>query len=157
MADASFLDGEPGALALRAEDATDLGILSALVQDAVLTVDQLSWDARARTLALLLNRFRWEDAEFAEREGRPFERVRSLLVVQDVRRLQSDGIDRDPETVLELLTLEWQPGEDGTGRLLLNFAGDGTLAADAECINVDLRDVTRPYLAPSGKRPGHPD
>ena len=53
--------------------------------------------------------------------------------------------------------MAWQPGTDGTGRLLLEFAGDGTLATEVECINVELRDVTRPYRAVSGKAPVHPD
>ena len=84
--------------------------------------------------------------------------MRAVLLISDVRKVQSDGIDRrDSDLVLELLALHWQPGEDGTGRLLLDFAGDGTLAVDAECLNVELRDVTRPYVAPSGKAPQHPD
>ena len=158
MADARFADAGPGPLALRAEDAQDLSVLSALVQDAVLPITELSSDPRARRLSLLLNRFRWEDADAARAEGRPFERVQALLVVSDVVRLASDGIDRtDRDLVLSLLALDWQPGEDGTGRLMLRFAGDGTLAAEVECVAVDLRDVTRPYVAPSGKAPAHPE
>lgn len=155
--DARFADADPRPLALRAQDADDLHILSALAQDAVLTGADISHDPQARRLALLIGRFRWEDADEARAAGRPFERVRALLVVNDVLRLQSDGIGRDEATVLELLAIGWQPGEDGTGRLTLDFAGDGTLAVDVECINLDLRDVSRPYLAPSGKAPSHPD
>ncbi|SEO26271.1 Protein of unknown function [Paracoccus alcaliphilus] len=155
--DARFADADPRPLTLMAEDETDLRIISALVQDAVLPASEIGYDPKARRLALLLNRFRWEDVEQAGAERRPFERVRALLIVHDVLRLQSDGIDRDKDTVLELLALTWQPGDDGTGRLLLEFAGDGTLAAEVECINLELRDVTRPYVAPSGKIPRHPD
>ncbi|MDP5306052.1 DUF2948 family protein [Paracoccus spongiarum] len=155
--DASFRDADPRPIALRAEDAEDLRIMSALVQDAVLTGADIRHDARQRRLALLINRFRWEDADQARAEGRPFERVRALLVVNDVLGLQSDGIARDEATVLELLALEWLPGADGTGRLSLSFAGDGTLMAEVECINLDLRDMTRPYVAPSGRAPAHPD
>ena len=57
----------------------------------------------------------------------------------------------------DLLALAWQPGEDGTGQLALEFAGDGTIVADVECISVDLRDVTRPYAANSGHMPRHDD
>lgn len=155
--DARFRDADPRPLALLAVDEDDLKIMSTLVQDAILPASEISYDPKARRLALLVNRFRWEDADQARAEGRPFERVRALLIVNDVQRLQSDGIDRDADTVLALLALTWRPGQDGTGRLLLDFAGDGTLAADAECINVELRDVTRPYFAPSGKAPAHPD
>lgn len=155
--DARFADADPRPLALKAEDDTDLRIISALVQDAILPGSEISYDPMARRLALLVNRFRWEDADQARSEGRKYERVRSILVVGDVMSLKSDGIDRSDETVLELLALTWEPGEDGTGRLSLQFSGDGTLVADVECINLDLRDVTQPYLAPSGKAPTHPD
>lgn len=155
--DARFADADPRPLALKAEDEVDLRILSSLVQDAVLTGAEISHDAKARRLALLVTRFRWEDAQAAEAEGRPFERVRSLMVIGDVMRVVSDGVQRDGDTVLELLALRWQPGDDGTGRLLLDFAGDGTIVAEVECINVDLRDVTRPHEAVSGRAPRHPD
>ncbi len=155
--DARFADADPRPLALRAEDEADLRILSALVQDAILLGSEISHDPRARRLALLINRFRWEDADQARAEGRDYERVRALLILNDVVALQSDGMSRDADMVLELLALDWQPGEDGTGRLALVFAGDGTLAAEVECINVELRDVTRPYRAVSGQAPRHPD
>ena len=156
-ADARFADADPIPLALLAEDEQDLRILSALLQDAILPASEMSYDHRGRSLALLLNRFRWEDAEQAAAEGRDYERVRSVLLIRDVQRVLSDGISRDGETVLELLAMVWHPGQDGTGRLLLEFAGDGTLAIEVECINVELRDVTRPYRAVSGKAPVHPD
>ena len=123
---------------------------------AVLTAGDMAHDGVARRFSLLLNRFRWEDADTARREGRPYERVRSLLVISDALRVRHDGIDRgDPATVLSLLDIGWQPGEDGTGVLTLTFAGDGAVAIDAECLSVDLRDVTRPYLAVSGDLPRH--
>ncbi|MEE2860247.1 MAG: DUF2948 family protein [Pseudomonadota bacterium] len=155
--DARFADADPRPLALKAEDEVDLRILSSLVQDAVLTGADISHDTKARRLALLLTRFRWEDADAAEAEGREFERVRSILAIGDVMRVVSDGIVRDADTVLELLAIGWQAGEDGTGRLSLDFAGDGTIRAEVECINLDLRDVTRPHRAVSGKVPRHPD
>lgn len=155
--DARFSDADPRPLALKAEDEGDLRILSALVQDAILPASEIRHDPKTRRLALLLNRFRWEDAPQALAQKRGFERVRALLIVHDVLRLESDGLVRDPDMVLELLALSWRAGEDGTGRLSLEFAGDGTLSADVECINLDLRDVTQPYLAPSGKAPHHPE
>ena len=158
MSDASFHDVDPGPLTLRAEGAEDISVLSMLVQDAVLTGTDLTFDRKRRQLALLINRFRWEDAEAAAREGREYERVRAVLLISDITGLRSDGIKRDdPDEVLSLLALAWQPGEDGTGQLALEFAGDGTIVADVECISVDLRDVTRPYVANSGHMPRHDD
>ncbi|WP_299360274.1 DUF2948 family protein [uncultured Paracoccus sp.] len=154
--DAAFFDAGPGPLALRAEAADDLPVLSALVQDAVLTVGDIRFDRKSRALALLVSRFRWEDVPESPDEDRPYERVRSLLVIRDVLGIRSDGIDQsDRDTVLSLLALAWTPAEDGAGTLVLTFAGDGALAVECECLSVDLRDVNRPHRAVSGRMPRH--
>lgn len=158
MADARFEDGGEGPLTLRAETPEDLAVIAALVQDAVLTLGDVAWDAKTRRLAFLINRFRWEDKAAAEAEKRPYERVRALLVLSDVTRVASQGIDRDDrETVISALDLTWTAGEDGTGELVLLLAGDGAISVSAECLSVDLRDVSRPYRAVSGAAPHHPD
>lgn len=158
MGDARFEDGDDGPLNLVARDADDLGVLSALVQDAVLTGADLTWQRPKRRFACLINRFRWEDAEAAQAAKRPYERVRSLLVIEDALVVRSQGIDRkDPDTVLSILSLRWEPAEDGTGRIVLVLAGDGAVMVEVEAIEVTLYDVTRPYVAPSQKMPKHRD
>ncbi len=156
MTDARFQDGGEGPLRLVAQDAEDLKVISTLVQDAVLPVTELQFDPRRRRFALMLNRFRWEDRAEAEAAGRSYERVRSVLVVEDVQRVQTQGFDRaDKDLVLSLLSLDFAAGEDGTGRLTLVLAGDGAIALDVEALDLRLDDVTRPYRAPSGKVPQH--
>ncbi len=156
MTDARFQDGGEEPLRLVAQDAEDLKVVSSLVQDAVLPVTELKYDAKRRRFAALLNRFRWEDRAEAERVGRAYERVRSVLVVEDVLKAQTMGFDRaDKDLVLSLLSLDFAPGADGTGRLTLTLAGDGAIALDVEALDVRLDDVTRPYRAPSGKMPRH--
>lgn len=158
MADARFEDGEVGPLNLVARDGDDLAIISALVQDAVLTGADLKWERGKRRFACLVNRFRWEDREAAEAAKRPYERVRALLVIEDAGAVRSQGIDRgDPETVLSILSLGWEAGEDGTGAVTLVLAGDGAVRVEVEALEVTLHDVTRPYLAPSRRKPEHRD
>ena len=156
MTDATFQDGGEGPLRLVAQDAEDLKVVSTLVQDAVLPVTEMTYDPKRRRFALMLNRFRWEDRSQAEQVGRAYERVRSVLVVEDVRKVQSFGFDRaEKDLVLSLLSMSFEPGEDGTGRLTLVLAGDGAIALDVETLDLRLDDVTRPYRAPSGKVPQH--
>lgn len=158
MTDARFEDGREAPLRLRALDAEDLKVIAALVQDAVFPLTEMRYQRGRRRFAVLLNRFRWEDRDAAERRGRGYERVQSLLVIDDVQNVATLGLDlNDRDTVLSLLALEFAPGEDGTGRLVMVLAGDGAVALDVECIEVTLKDVTRPYLAPSGKAPRHPE
>jgi hypothetical protein len=151
--DARFEDADEAPIALRALDAGDLKVLAALVQDAVFPASEMAWDRRRRRFAILLNRFRWEEA------GRcPPERVQSVLVIEDAMRVASQGIARDdPDLVLSLLTLTWTPGAEGAGRIELILAGDGAVAVDVEALEVTLKDVTTPYVAASGRSPDHPD
>ncbi|MCB1333589.1 MAG: DUF2948 family protein [Roseivivax sp.] len=154
--DARFEDGGDRPLNLGAEDAEDLKVISALVQDSVLPVSEMRWQRGKRRLALLLNRLRWEDVPVAQKRGRPVERVQSLLVIGEVMAVASQGLDRrEGDTVLSILSMSFEPGEDGTGHILLTLAGDGAIRASVEAIDVSLRDVTRPYVAPSRRVPDH--
>ena len=154
--DAAFEDAREAPLRLQALDADDLKIISSLVQDAVFPVSEMTWDKRRRRFALLLNRFRWEDAPNAETRKRSFERVQSVLVIEDVQGVSTQGIDRtETDLVLSLLAIEFEPADDGSGRLVLTLAGDGAVAVTVEALEVLLRDVTKPYVAPSGKAPEH--
>lgn len=158
MSDAGFEEGAEKPLAIKALDAEDLGVLSGLAQDAVFPARQMTWDRKARRFALLLNRFRWEDAPKAEARKRDFERVQSVLVIEDVTGVQTQGIDpKDKDMVLSLLTVTFEAGEDGTGHVVLTLAGDGAMRVAVEALEVVLKDVTRPYVAPSRKMPAHPE
>jgi hypothetical protein len=158
MTDARFEDGDEKPLRLAAQGPDDVPVISALVQDAVFPATEMRFDRAQRQFALLVNRFRWEHRIRAEREGSPYERVQSLLVVKDALSVATSGLDRrDPDMVLSLLSLDFAPGDDGTGTLTLWLAGDGAVRIAVECLDVVLRDVTRPYIAPSGRAPAHDD
>ncbi len=158
MADASFEDGREAPLNIGAEDADDLQVISTLTQDAVFPVTEMSWRPSDRRFALLLNRFRWEDKEAATRRDRAFERVQSVLMFNSVLSVASQGIDRgEKDTILSLLSVDFEAGEDGAGQIMLTLAGDGAVRLTVEAVDVALKDVTRPYQAPSGQAPHHPD
>jgi hypothetical protein len=154
--DAGFNDALDRPLNLGAQDAEDLQVISSLTQDAVLTVDDLKWNRAERQVVTLLKRFRWEDVELAKQQGRDPERVQSLLVIQNATGLASQGIDRKQlDIVLSLMSLEFSGAEDGVGDLILTFSGDGALKVQIDGLDVALRDVTRPYVAPSKQVPNH--
>jgi len=158
VTDARFEDAGEAPLRLRAETPEDLPALSALVQDAVFPLTEMRRDPRRRRFAILLNRFRWEDREAAERQRRGYERVRAVLDFGDVITVATQGIDRrDRDTVLSLLSIGFEPAGDGSGTILLLLAGNGAIRLEVECLDVTLTDVTRPYLAPSRRVPRHPE
>jgi hypothetical protein len=156
--DARFEDGGERPLALKAMDTDDLTVISALVQDAIVPMGEISYDATHRRFALLINRFRWEDVETAERRKRPVERVQAVLLFDDVMAARSAGVPSgDKEMILSVLAVTFSPSEDGMGTVEITLAGDGTIALDVEALDVTLKDVTRPYVAPSHHIPKHDD
>lgn len=166
MSDASFRDTAPSGagpasdrpLRLLAVTAEDLGILSALLQDAVGRAGEIAWMPRRRRLAMLLNRFRWEDRAAAERQRRPFERVRSCLLFDNVLAVRGRGVDpRERKATLSLLRVDFapEPHEGAAGGLVtISLAGGGEIALQVECIEARLVDTTRPWEA---RAPGAPD
>lgn len=158
MADATFEDGAEQPLRLKAETADDLAVISTFVQDAVGQNVEISWLAKKHRFAILLNRFRWEDRANAEQQGRPYERVQSMLVVESTLKVTAQGLDpADKDMAFELLSVSFQAGDDGAGQVILTLAGDGAIALDVECLDVTLSDVSRPYVARSTHVPTHPD
>lgn len=156
MTDARFEDARDAPLHLKARDGEDLQILATLAQDAVFPATEMRWLRGERRFAVLINRFRWEDTPEDPGSRRTFERVQSLLYVDEVTRVQVQGVrPGDADTVHSLLEILFEPGEDGTGRVVMVLAGDGAIACDVEAVEVTMKDVTQPYIAPSGKVPTH--
>ena len=151
--DAKFEDGGERPLNLGAQDGDDLKVISALAQDAVFPITEMRYDAKAQRFALLLNRFRWEDA--GKDRHKP-ERVQSLLSFDMVQGVASQGVDRgEPDMVLSLLSVTWEPRDEVSGDIILTLAGDGAVKLTCEALEASLKDVTRPYVAPSKQAPSH--
>jgi hypothetical protein len=135
-------------LRLLAEDAEDLSVIAAAVQDAVGKIGDIRYEAPARRLTLVLNRFRWEKG------GRAGERVRAGLQFGAVLSVQARKLRRDaPDAVVELLTIAFEPGEVPGGAITLSFAGGGDMRLEVECIDVALADVSEPW--PAKRKPAH--
>lgn len=153
--DARFEDGREAPLNLGALDVDDLTYIASLVQDAVFPASEMRWHRKGARFALLVNRVRWEDD--GKTRHAP-ERVQSVLMFNNVRAVASQGVPKgDADTILSLLDVAFEHTDEPSGQITLTLAGDGAIRLDVEAIEVTLKDVTKPYLAPSKKRPHHPD
>lgn len=143
--DASFADGAPpnrNKIKLMARDPQDLAVLSALMQDAVGKTSEIAWLPNKRIFALVVNRFRWEDADDAKAAGRDYERVRAGLHVEDVAEAKFRGFDiAKGQEAFEVLSLKFIPGEDGTGHVIIDCAGDAGFDLSVETLDVRMADM----------------
>ena len=131
------------ALRLLAEDADDLAVISAALQDAVTRIGDIQWEPTARRLTVAFNRYRWEAADD---NG---ERVRAAIQLGGVLAVRGRNLRRDaPDAVLELLALTFEAGEAPGGIVNFAFAAGGDLAAEVECIDAALADLSAPWPAP---------
>ena len=145
-------------LKLRAEDEEDLNTISAILQDALVTVSDMTYLPQERRFVLVANRFRWEcdpDLLTTDAEGRDcppypvFERVLTGLCFGGVTGVRLKGIDRShPGRILELLHLGWD-----AGCLTLTFAGGAMIRLETPGISFRLDDICEPW--PTLSRPRH--
>jgi hypothetical protein len=128
-------------LTLLGQGPEDLPAMSALLQDATLRAPDIAWDQRARRLALLVNRYRWEAGGGS--------RVRCALRIETVEAVQRQKWPADPEAVLNMLSL----AQDGD-YLVLTFAAGAAIRAKVEVVEVVLEDIAAPWA--TGRMPQHP-
>ncbi len=132
-------------LRLLAEDADDLQIMSAALQDAITRPVDIVWERAARRLTIALSRFCWECGGT---------RVMAAMQFGDVLAVKSRRLPRGPESPLELLALDFLPDEAPGGRVMLMFAGGGDLRIDVECLDAVLADLSDRW--PARAAPAHP-
>ncbi|HEY8572813.1 DUF2948 family protein [Phenylobacterium sp.] len=137
---------EPQPLRLLAQDADDLAVISAALQDAVAKVGDIKFEPKARRLTIAFNRYCWECGGG--------QRVRTGLQLGGVLAVQARKIRRNaPDAVLEVLALTFEPGEAPGGVVTLSCAGGGDLRATVECVEAVLADVSQPW--PTPRTPAH--
>jgi hypothetical protein len=139
-------------LRLYATDREDLTVMAAMLQDAVARTGDLAYLPREHRFVGVFNRYRWE----GRRSGGTGKRLRTGLQFRGVLGVQTLGYDhRQPDEVLELLTIESEDGVEGAATIRLIFAGGTTIRLDTECIDAELADLGGPWQARA--RPQHPD
>ena len=152
-------------LRLRAEDAEDLAVISACLQDALVSVRDLAYDRQARTFVFVANRFRWEGGGAGKREGAPFERTLCGVAFDEIDAVVYRGFHRsEEERILSLLAIRLIPGQPPAragvpgiapagGMIDLEFAGGATIRLTGSAIRCRALDFGEPW--PTPWQPGH--
>lgn len=139
-------------LRMRAEDAEDLAVISACLQDAVLLVREMTYLPGERRFVMVFNRFRWEQEE-GERsdEGKPvYERVHCGICFENVTAVRHLGLDqRNMGQIVSLLQIK----ADGK-RIDLIFSGGAAVRLEVDKLLCHLQDLDEPW--PTQWRPAHP-
>ena len=135
-------------LKLIALDADDLAVISARVEDARVQTGDILWRQGEKRLVVGMNRLDWEQTLTGETAPR---RLISALRFDRVLACKSRDIDLEtPEAELDLLGIEFFPGEPPGGSAVLMFSQGGALRLDVECLECELADLGPHDLGASG-------
>jgi Protein of unknown function (DUF2948) len=135
-------------LKLIALDAEDLAVISAHVQDARVRTGDIIWRPTEKRLVIGMSRLDWEQTLSG---GTTPRRLLAALRFDRVLACRSRNIDLGaPETLLDLVGIEFQPGEAPGGSALLLFGRGRMLRLDVECLECGLTDLGTDDLGPSG-------
>ncbi len=134
-------------LKLRGEDADDLAVISACLQDSLFAVGEMAFDSDGARFAALLTRSRIDEAAGADR-------VKTAIHFEAVRAVKYRGIDRTrPDRRLALIGIFAEPGRNRPVVRLLFHEG-AELWLEVERIFCFLQDLQPPRAESEPPAPG---
>ncbi len=143
---------DAGPLRLRAADAEDLDIVGAILQDAIVPVQDIGFDPAAGRLIMIVHRFCWDQAPDsceADEDGPEqliYARVHCAVEIDDVRTIeqhqwpQTSAKDDPCNGMLDLLAVSLQ-----NNIMTFTFAGGTALRLGVGTWQLRLADYGDPW------------
>lgn len=126
-------------LRLIALDIEDLAIMSAHLQDSLVTVGEMAYLPRSKRFAAVAARFDW----VAEAEGKK-ERCETGFHFERVLKVSRSGFSQqDPTQRLMLLSVAFDEIDSPAGQVVLTFSGGAAIKLDVECLEAQVQDLGR--------------
>ena len=131
-------------LKLIARTEEDLRIISAHLQDSIVSLENIASLKKNRIFLMQLNRFMWEDVE--KGVFRKNKRIRTILKFDNVIEVNSKNINqKSKDKFLDFLAIECSQMPDENYEMKLIFSGDSVIKIVAEVIEVALDDQGEPW------------
>ena len=131
-------------LKLIAKSDEDLRVISAHLQDSIVSPQDIANLKKNRIFLMQLNRFMWEDIE--KGVFRKNKRTRTILKFENVINVSKKNINfKNKERFLDFLAIESNLLPDKSYEINLIFSGDTMIRVEAEVIEVTLDDQGSPW------------
>jgi hypothetical protein len=131
-------------LKLLATSDEDLRVISAHLQDSIVSISDIVSLKKNRIFMMQINRFMWEDVE--KGVFRKNKRIRTILKIDNVLTVSSMNIKQKIKSrFLDFLTIESNRLPDKSYDIELIFSGDSIIKVHAEVIDVTLDDQGLPW------------
>ena len=131
-------------LKLIARTDEDLKVISAHLQDSIVSTTDIASLKKNKIFLMQLNRFMWEDVE--KGVFRKNKRIRTILKFDNVIAVNSKNISQfSKDKFLDFLAIESNQLPDNNYEMKLIFSGDLAIRVIAEVIEVTLDDQGEPW------------
>ena len=126
-------------LKLIARTDEDLRIISAHLQDSIVSTANIASLKKNKIFLMQLNRFMWEDVE--KGVFRKNKRIRTVLKFENILKVASKNVDQNKnDRFLDFLAIETTQMPDKNYEMNIVFAGDSVIKIVSELIEVTLDD-----------------
>ena len=126
-------------LKLIARTEEDLRVVSAHLQDSIVSISDIANLKENKIFLMQLNRFMWEDVE--KGVFRKNKRVRTILKFENILKVHSKNINQSKkDKFLDFLAIESSSMPDNNYEMKIIFAGDSIIKIVSEVIEVTLDD-----------------
>ena len=133
-------------LKLIGKNQEDLKVLSAYLQDSVVTIKDIVFLKQNRTFVMIVNRFMWEDVE--KGVFRQSKRIRCAVKFEEVIKVESKNINqKDKNKPMECLAIKCNSIINETYKIKIFFAGDSIITITSEAIEVIIHDLGKSWYA----------
>ena len=126
-------------LKLIARTEEDLRVISAHLQDSIVSIIDIASLKKNKIFLMQLNRFMWEDVE--KGVFRKNKRIRTIIKFENVLKVHAKNINQSKkDKFLDFLTIETTKMPDNNYEMKIVFAGDSVIKILSEVIEVTLDD-----------------
>ena len=131
-------------LKLYGRNLDDLKVISAYLQDSIVSVRDIVFLKRNKTFLMMVNRFMWEDVE--KGVFRKNKRIRSAIKFEEVVQVKSKNINqKNTKRSLECLAISCISTNNEKYKINIFFSGDSIITIISEAIEVILHDLGNPW------------
>ena len=131
-------------LRLVGKNKEDLKVISAYLQDSIVTLKNLAFLKKNRIFVMIVNRFMWEDVE--KGVFRKNKRIKCAVKFDEVIKVGSKNINQNNKNkILECLAIKCNLLSDDTYDIKIFFSGGSVITIISETIDIILDDFGEPW------------
>jgi hypothetical protein len=131
-------------LKLVCKNQEDLSVISAYLQDSIVTSKDIKFLKKNRTFLMIVNRFMWEDVE----KGifRESKRIRCAIKFEHVLLVKSKRINqKNKNKPLECLAIKSEKLSSNNYDIKILFSGDSVISLVSEVLEVYMQDLGKAW------------